>query len=274
MILNNKRAQITLFVIIGLVLLLGTSLFFFYFTSKKNVVLIDENEHKIEVKLKNFQKFCVENMVDSFSETANSQGGYFSAMPAESLFYGNNVYALAYSENGEGLLATKDEISSELSEFIPENIGSCLNGLIDADKSLQNYDVDITLSSFSVEPNNLSLNIFYDYVFIVDDETFSGTIIQSVYFSLFSFLNRANELADIMLESYIEPDIFFNLQNCLTLNAEYGVRPQFPIDFVKNLTSDDFNSLIFGDDFVILNLTQNHQSFPFAMKPPLVGSIC
>lgn len=271
---KRKTAQVTVFVIIGIILLAAVVFFLYQSSKQQEIILEDENEHELEVKLKEYLMTCTQHVTDTQLGMATQQGGYIQAMPFESVFYDGSFYALSFDRDGQGNIASKEQIAEELAQVVPDEIGTCLTNTVEADPSLAQYTIDIFVSEISGIAATDKIILAYDYQFNIDDETYSGLIQQAVQAPIYNLIARVDEITDAIIDSYTEPDILLNMQVCTALSGTQGVRPQYPVDFLKVLSPEESGAVIFQDDFFIVTFTQDQFSFPFAVKPPLVGSIC
>lgn len=171
-----KRAQITMFVIIGIVLLLGAGLFFFISTElREDKPVVDVPDVSLETRpATQLIESCLESTAQIAIEKVSAQGGYMIApnphpLPWEGSSVIVNPYQVAYwrymtedncdspfgcpaserpplcktssSARCNGLAYGSDSIEEHVENYVLENIGDCIDNLV----SLSDfYDVEIS----------------------------------------------------------------------------------------------------------------------------------
>ncbi|MFC1691180.1 hypothetical protein ACFL0W_03280 [Nanoarchaeota archaeon] len=125
---NSKKSQITVFIILGLIILAGAS-FFIYQRSKittKETEVAEILETKIEtLSIKTFVEECLEKTGRMAIAINSIQGGYFET-PDPYFEYGFYKIPFYYLD-GEFKNPTKEIIETELSKGIEKSIFDCIN---------------------------------------------------------------------------------------------------------------------------------------------------
>lgn len=131
-----KRGQITIFVIIGIVIL-ALVLGFSYLSSKANeaklgVELSDISQLPIEIQQKKENiEICLEEKTKEATLIIGSTGGYILNKPSKTINYNENE--IAYIDS-----ISKDNIQNEIKEYLIENFGECKDN-----SEVNNVEVEI-----------------------------------------------------------------------------------------------------------------------------------
>jgi hypothetical protein len=129
--MNKSRAQITIFMIVGIIVLFiiaGSIALYSKMSAKETLPIIDKTA-TIQNKAKTvdtYIKECLDSVGKEGLLTIGLQGGYYN-LPERyfSLEYTDVPYYY-YEENIAGVLS-KEEIAANLGKYIDDNIGYCLN---------------------------------------------------------------------------------------------------------------------------------------------------
>jgi len=123
-----KRGQVTLFLIIGIVLL---ALFsgIFYLVSKttgEKITIGQDTPFELEIKprITNFVENCLEQVGAPAILLAGEQGGYLELKEESTLFTENESIAYSWQENKNVLDQT--EIEAQLSRYLESHLNNCL----------------------------------------------------------------------------------------------------------------------------------------------------
>jgi len=133
----NKKGQVTIFIIVGIVLLIAFSLIFFLKVKITSSVedTFRTNTESIEYYIKNCIKISAE---ESIMYTA-SQGGYANTKEPLYNFYWREIPYYMY-EN-ENTMPSKQTIEEEISRYIDYRLPLCLSNLTNFEE--QGYDIEI-----------------------------------------------------------------------------------------------------------------------------------
>jgi len=146
----KKRGQLTIFIIVGIIILASIGL---YFTFRSSIV---KQEYTI-TDTSNVNRFvddCIEQVgIEVIKQVSEGGGYYFSSEKSTS-----SGLAVYYSE-GQSYVPTKEDIEDEISEFIKENLFFCTQNFVDFP------DLDISQSEISVETSvedeNVNIEVNY-----------------------------------------------------------------------------------------------------------------
>jgi len=176
----QKRGQVTIYIIVGIVILAVFSMLFFFrnelvrqdFQSELNNVVIPEQIKPV----KGYIDECIEDTVVRGARVLGSSGGYLEIpeddIPrsvvnelSNSLLLGDNEVAYWYYKSANNLdktqIPTKESMEEDLEEYINENFDFCLDGLEDylyeGFEISYDYDVD---SRVSIEDTHMEVRVF------------------------------------------------------------------------------------------------------------------
>lgn len=124
----NKKAQITLFIIIGIVLIILVGLTLF------SVGNINKSETKVEVgesaSLKSFVEDCIKEVAIPALYLQGLQGGYIYSIDDSFVRQGSD-YSISYLYNaGKTNVPTREKLQSEINKYINQNLNYCLDNFI------------------------------------------------------------------------------------------------------------------------------------------------
>lgn len=152
----EKRAQITIFVIIGIVIVLGIIVYVF---SRSQTTLIEENNVRMSEKERVFFETiqsCFESKVQDSLETIGAQGGYYAEPITEYLSIGSYSVPFYYFF-GDIYVPNRVLVEESLTQEIYFESLSCITD-IDAD------DFDVSFHSVNVSVGDEEVTVLYDVV--------------------------------------------------------------------------------------------------------------
>jgi len=120
----DKKGQITVFIIIGIIFLAVVLLIFLIVPGYVKLPFLVSSE---EDSVKNFVSSCIMPTAVQGIKLAGLQGGYIN-VPENSLAADYSTVAYYYN-NGEVTVPTKEKIETEISYFIDNTINLCLKNL-------------------------------------------------------------------------------------------------------------------------------------------------
>ncbi len=125
----NKKAQVTSFIVIGLVILIAVSLFLYYrgFLIQEPVIIPDDLK-----PINNFVEACVQDVAKDAVISLGARGGYIE-MPERMNLYdafveqtpGSLIRVPYWYFNGVNLAPSIESMQDSISNYIEENINSC-----------------------------------------------------------------------------------------------------------------------------------------------------
>ncbi|MBI5072383.1 hypothetical protein HZA99_01045 [Candidatus Woesearchaeota archaeon] len=121
---SNKKAQVTIFIILGLFLLVGVGLFTYF----RSEVYKYHNLPVQFIPVAKYAEQCVQDVAQQGIFQAGMQGGYVSQPYPENAAYLNVGFPVTYLYlAGQDRTVSVPHLEKDLDKFIAENINSCLS---------------------------------------------------------------------------------------------------------------------------------------------------
>lgn len=162
--LFDKRGQLTIFIIVGLLLVVGIAIFFLFRTG-----IISNIGGKTETNFNSFLSNCIESKTRQASRELAIGGGYINSplslsfMFSEEGFYKNITY-LCYTQNNYKPCINQHptlllDLQKGIKNYISSDVETCFNEMISSLKS-QGFDVNSKYNGFEVElsPKKIIIN--------------------------------------------------------------------------------------------------------------------
>lgn len=215
----NKRGQVTIFVIIALLIVVGIVLFFTL--SKNNKTIESQEDYPEEIlEVKNFVQNCLIETSENALIEVGSTGGYFSTLNYEYLSNGIPFYL----KNNQNLIPTRDFIESELEYYIDNELFYCTIGMYQQFPELT-FEEGEVISNVQIEDSELEVSLSYDLTITKEETSYQikkyETTINS---NLDKILYVANEVVSMHTE---DPE---NIQ--LTALYDLGQQSEIYIDLI------------------------------------------
>jgi hypothetical protein len=211
----NKKAQVTIFVIIGILLFLGIVGYFFL----KNRVV----ERPIPIEFRPLQEhfaFCLEQTTLNGASILAESGGFIelpafepgsSYMPTSNMLdYFGTPIPYWYYISGNNILKenipTKQSMELQLGDFIEDNLDCDFSSFIG-----QGYDINLTITDVktNIEDSSIKTSVSTDFYISFEDKSYKISKQEvTAYTKLGSFHNTAlnvleKEKKDVFLENYL-----------------------------------------------------------------------
>ncbi|MEM4719286.1 MAG: hypothetical protein QXG18_00255 [Candidatus Pacearchaeota archaeon] len=267
--MKSKRGQLTLFIILGVIIVLGVLVFFLY----KNFINVESNKDSDFLIVNDYYEKCLINLAYEAVSVSSSRGGFiekydfykgspympfsselnFFSSPIPYWFYvsGNNLFR----EN----VPTKSQIESEIENYILKNIERCDFKDIEERGILADYERP---SSIKVRLKNdrLDVSLTQNIRIVKEDKSFS---ISKKDFSIKTNMGRMYELAKKIYEkqkneNFLESYLMDSLQlYAPTTGVELTCSPLFfNFDEIrKNL------SIYFSNNLAYLKIKDKKQNY-------------
>jgi len=142
----NKNAQLTIFLIVGILVLITTLSVFYILSLNKSSELQQFSEQPVEiVSLEKYIEACIEDVGQNAISYISSQGGYFD-LPEYSLnhFEINTAY---YYHLNRNLMPSLQKIEEELAKYVNSHLLSCLGDFAD----FKDFGLDIEQGKLSTK---------------------------------------------------------------------------------------------------------------------------
>ncbi len=166
---KNKRGQVTIFIIIGILIVAGVVLFF----SLRGQVTEDEDKGPSvsgEINPSSYMKTCIEDKVEETIFVLSRRGGYINHPLNIHFMFTNegkywNITYLCYTDKDENCdiicPSVISNLESEIKREIEGEINSCFNGLVSSarDKGYEISEEEYNGFKTNLKENRLIFNI-------------------------------------------------------------------------------------------------------------------
>ena len=152
----KKRGQVTIFIIVGIVIIGIVALFFLF----RSGVVIPGIGEKPEKNPNIFLQSCIEDKVKEAVEIISSQGGYINNSLNKTFLFKDetsptDISYLCYNQNDylpcinqEPMLI--QHLENEMHDYISDDVRNCFNNKLTKSLDKQGYVVDATYRDFEV----------------------------------------------------------------------------------------------------------------------------
>ncbi|MEA3515063.1 MAG: hypothetical protein U9R34_06290 [Nanoarchaeota archaeon] len=124
----NTKGQLTIFIIIGIILIIAAGMMFYISYSEK----IENDKEFIPLNIAPIQSFigsCSSHVLMEGVRFLRYRGGYYN-LPEDSTFFSLNGVPYYYHFNKGDISPSLEDIENELSAYIEDNFEYCLKGLV------------------------------------------------------------------------------------------------------------------------------------------------
>ena len=247
----NRKGQITIFIILGIVIIASVSLLL-YFRSVSTNDSNSEIEKIFEtstdaIPIKTFVESCLGNVADDGIIYTSLRGGYYIvADGVEQPFMKIPYYFYLGSED----VPTTSEIEAEISKYVSSEIDKCLNDFT----SFKEIGYKIETDDKTVKTNlGKSVSIRLEYPIKVTKGESTTTITDFHYNINFNFAKLYNIIFDFATEHQKNPDFvpighlsFLAQKNNMTYNLIYTNDNEVIYSFIFNDLFDYNETLLFN----------------------------
>jgi hypothetical protein len=211
--INKKKAQITAFIIVGIIILLFSAVFLYY----RNVI-IPEPELIPEdlMPIKNYIVSCLNNVGEDAVIRMGSQGGYIE-LPKE-IILGQSYIELVprspikipyWYKNGISYVPNVELMQNQMSAYIEKNIKKCVDlSIFEDDYDIEDQD-NIKVKTI-IGDKNIDVELVYDLI-IKDKATGEPTRISTHHTVIPVALKQVYELGQKILDAENSKNYFENI---------------------------------------------------------------
>jgi hypothetical protein len=234
--MNNKKAQITIFIIMGIIIIISVGIIFI---SKSKISQKEGIPNEI-VPIYSFVSDCIkqtgENAVNYIGET----GGYSNKE--------KEVFVAFYFYNETSYIISKDRLEEEISNYINENIQGCVNDFSSFAEFL--IEVGDMRTNVEIQENSVILNVNYPLQISKDKKTYLLEEFEGVTLPI-----RLGVVYDLAYEMTQE-QVHQKDSVCITCIAELAndrglnVKMDDYDDYTIIYTITDENSLVNNNPFI------------------------
>jgi hypothetical protein len=211
--MKNRKAQVTVFIIIGLVILITAS-FFLYF---RNLAVPEAEFIQEDLRpIKNYIDFCLNDIGEEAVIRLGSQGGYIN-IPDELKMNRAYVEFIPRSPikipywyyNGIDIIPTIDSMENEITNYIENNLEGCADLSVFEDE----YDIEVVTEpdvTTIIGNDDIDIELSYE-VIIRDKSTGEPTKISRYQTTLPVRLKQIYELGKKIMEAENQKTYFENI---------------------------------------------------------------
>ena len=252
---NDKKAQITIFLIFAILIVLGLIVFillrFNGIEELESAILDLRTENLIKDKYELNENYraiydlidiCILDLGYEAVEKIGENGGYLRQHDNVINYPEANFSFTYYFDRGKVVMPKKSEIENEISDYINKNLKLCTVGIL-----FFNYDIKEGDVKTKTEITREDVEIYVEYPVFINDNDFSFTLkdfsvaipirLGTIYDSISDFINKQNEYGAYECKNC------FNKLNNLTVSRILSDRnnindPDVWIYFVKDKESE------------------------------------
>jgi len=252
----EKRGQATLFIILGLVLLILIVLVVFLrsdiLSFAEDVGIIEaQASGEMQDEVETYVSLCLDQTAEEALNFVSSSGGYYDLpLTADPLFL-----MPFYFYEGNNQIITKEQLEEEISKYLDNELYFCLQNFID----LENQGYDITTSvpetSVLITEDDIVLDVYFP---ILITKNGVETSVTEFTLSMPSNLNTIYNVAEELILTQEEDSSTMCLSCMLDLAVQNELRVEIGYidDQTYMITLIDDNILIDSESFTYSFLTQ------------------
>jgi len=150
-----KRGQISVFIILGIVIVAGVA--FFLFSQQETATESEPTPETAPIKL--FIDSCISKVAEEGLFFIALQGGYYNA-PQLSRPY-SFITVPYYWDNQNSFIPSKNVIEGELSKYIDDNLPDCFGDFESFKEEGFDFELEDVSSDVTIAPNLVSVNVLY-----------------------------------------------------------------------------------------------------------------
>ena len=200
----NKKAQITIFIIIAILIIAVVVLFF---TLRGNLNLPGKPVSPETAEIQNFVQECLDKTSESAIFDIAERGGYEDPSKISSTIVFNTPY---YLKNDRNIMPSKEKIQEEISKYILKQMDFCINNFA----SFPEYEITEgkMIVETEIEPERVLVDIDYPLTIIKGDsksklEDFSSEVsvrLGIVYDAIAEFVNQSINTKGVCISCLLE----------------------------------------------------------------------
>jgi len=136
--MGNSKAQITLFIILGIVILMSVSLII-YFSLIKSEETNPVIKNQIDIlPIKNYVEFCIKSVGEDAIIWIGEHGGYYELPQYSDEYYPTDTAYYFYVD--KNIMPSKSRVEEELSKYVDEKLPLCVKDFVDFKK--QGFEIE------------------------------------------------------------------------------------------------------------------------------------
>ncbi|MFH1455424.1 MAG: hypothetical protein ABIF40_00560 [archaeon] len=252
----EKRGQATLLIILGLVLLILIVLVVFLrsdiLSFAEEVGIIESQaagEMQDEVEI--YVSLCLDQTAENALAFVSNYGGYYD-LPSTA----DPTFLMPfYFYEGDSQIITKEELETEISKYLDNELYFCLQNFIDLENQGYGITTGVSETSVLITEDDIVFDVYFPILIIKDSVEISVT---EFSFSMPSNLNTIYNVAEQLIQTQEEDSSMMCLSCMLDLAVQNDLRIEISYidDRTYMITLIDDSTLIDGESFTYSFLTQ------------------
>jgi|SRR3989344_183970 len=187
----SRKAQVTVFVIVALVIVVLIALYFIFSGNLNNIP--ETNGEVADVK--SYIDSCIEKTLEQGIYYNGLQGGYYDP-PLSSVTY-SEIKIPYYWQDNKNLVPEKSKIEQELAKYVDNELSNCINNFEAFNSSTYEISHEVPKSEVKILDNRIRVNINYPISVKKADETFVlEKFVSELDFDFLSKYNYAQQIVD------------------------------------------------------------------------------
>jgi hypothetical protein len=247
----KKRGQVSIFIIIGAIVIITISLFFLI---KKNSSGFSFSGSPDTRPIEHYIELCTKSSTSDALYLAGMQGGYTTTPKT---YFESGYARTAYWYNkGEDISPTIEEIEQELSFYVNNNLPECMESLNVFSEMGYNFEFGELDTSAKINENNVEFNVNYPIKIIKGD---SVSEISNFHQSFDVRLGYIITIAKEIVEMEIEDPEWIDITYLTNQDVDVNIYPYREDIIIYSLT-DSKSKLNNNLDFVFLFANRFNES--------------
>lgn len=214
----QKRGQVTIFILVGIFILLFIGFFFFY-TAQEQPPVSEEAPAVASVRV--YVESCLEQTTEEAIFTLGLSGGYYTVPEpkTDALLIATVPYFLY---NGETYIISIDEIADNIEDYLSAQLNYCLEGLSDIPAFNGEYYMEEIAVKF--QDQKISIDLVMPVTIIAGEKQ---TTLENFHSEISTSLSTVLSLSHDIIEKAKESDGYFPITYSSMLVAEKGYNLEY-----------------------------------------------
>ena len=154
----DKRGQITIFIIVGLLII--ASIIFIPFYKQTSVKSLTSNSGLQQINP--FVDDCIKNVAENGIYSISLQGGYYQSPALSKRYF--NLQIPYYWYNQTYMMPSKETIQQELSKYVNDNLPGCLDDFGSFKNKGYIFELGNISSDVTIGENAIDVNVEYPII--------------------------------------------------------------------------------------------------------------
>jgi len=225
----KKRAQVTVFIILGIIILAAIALLFY---ARSRIFFGTPTPERLEIELDLIKKQvedCIQEISPEYIERIGLQGGYLITHPGTYRLYNNYpVSYLCYNQPGKPTCTNRMLLLKDMEEDLSKHINSGLARCINLQEFKKyGYDIQTGTRKVTVEIGKENVIVSLNYPITIKKDTVEVSV--SEFSAIFNYpLGRLYDVSLDIIDGETEFGEFDQLIYMLAKRGQYVIDKQRP----------------------------------------------